>query len=366
MALAKKNGTTYGRPSERFAEGPGVLADPADRISPAECRDNADLSTRPEGWIKNRFAYCHIGTFMSVLRRCVGVVCFQTGLFQARITLIGEAYNGTRAVDYRALLDQITVSGLGWGGEFTYRIDCAGSPGASSCLPNTESTTQTPIGWIVNPEAEMSFHSDGLVPAPENGEQLTRGLFVGTGVFAFPNRAPTEASSPETSVRFDSAWYLTAPEGSIFDRTVPWMSYRKSDADVDETATHIEDAQLRPELTVPVVPDKHVPGASENDTLTRLYHDDVRRNANRAGYAIPVCRVTWPNYPDQGQDCDEYPFSSTYEGAARHDYEDVPYGMFSARALGRADNQEAGSRLGVFLGYDRIIDGDEFFVRIVP
>ncbi|WP_143234735.1 NucA/NucB deoxyribonuclease domain-containing protein [Paractinoplanes atraurantiacus] len=364
--LARKSGSTYGRPSGVFATAPApgrVLSD--DPISPAECREHADLATQPQGWIKNHFSYCHIGTFLAIERRCIGVVCVPLGIFQTRVTLLGEAYNGSRAADFRVVLDEITVSDSAWRGRFAYRIDCAGAPSSSSCTPRTESMERSPIEWIADPEVDLNFWSDADEPRPEHGEQLAFGVFLGTGAFTFRGRPTTESSKPETSVRFDSAWYLTTGEGSIFDRTVPWMSYSKSDTEVDETAAHIEQAQLDPASTKPTVPDKHIPGASAQDPLTRLYHDTVRRDANRDRFAIPVCRAEWPGYPDRNQDCDEYPFSSTYQGAARHEYENVPYGMFSARALDADDNEEAGTRLGIFMGYDRIIDGDDFYVRIV-
>jgi hypothetical protein len=165
-------------------------------------------------------------------------------------------------------------------------------------------------------------------------------------------------------VRFDSAWYLPQKQGSIFNRVTPWIAYSTNDPEVNQSAHHIQDAQRHPETTYPRVAGKHIPGASADDPLHRLYRDRTRRRQNRESFAGPVCEQQWPGSPEPSQDCDEYRFSSTYEGAARHLYQDVPYGWFSVRPILFSDNQTAGRRLGTWYGADRILDGDAFYVRI--
>ncbi|WP_353963271.1 NucA/NucB deoxyribonuclease domain-containing protein [Streptomyces sp. NBC_01549] len=56
------------------------------------------------------------------------------------------------------------------------------------------------------------------------------------------------------------------------------------------------------------------------------------RAANRNA-ARDACKSTWPGYSLFGKDCDEYPFSSTAEGAS--------VGDFSARA-GQERQSEGG------------------------
>ncbi|MGW5481802.1 NucA/NucB deoxyribonuclease domain-containing protein [Streptomyces sp. NPDC004008] len=70
------------------------------------------------------------------------------------------------------------------------------------------------------------------------------------------------------------------------------------------------------------------------------------------------CQAQWPNYSSQGKDCDEYPFSTTKEGAYNAN------GNFSARALTSKDNQKAGSQLSTWYNDDRILDGDAFYVNV--
>ena len=82
----------------------------------------------------------------------------------------------------------------------------------------------------------------------------------------------------------------------------------------------------------------------------------AKRKANRAT-AIAACLKEWPEHAKQGKDCDEYPFSTTAEGAS------AAKGNFSARSLTRKDNQKAGSMLSTWFSDDRILDGDAFYVK---
>ncbi|WP_078623251.1 NucA/NucB deoxyribonuclease domain-containing protein [Streptomyces prunicolor] len=68
-------------------------------------------------------------------------------------------------------------------------------------------------------------------------------------------------------------------------------------------------------------------------------------------------------------DCEEFPFATTYEGAAQHVYDATASAdNFSAKMIDSAENQAGGSQLGVYYGYNRIIDGsdDTFYVEITP
>ena len=74
-----------------------------------------------------------------------------------------------------------------------------------------------------------------------------------------------------------------------------------------------------------------------------------------------------PNHGTAGLDVDEFPFATTYEGAAQHTYDPTaPADNFSAKMIDSAENQAGGSQLGVYYGYNRVIDGsdDGFYVEI--
>jgi Deoxyribonuclease NucA/NucB len=336
-----------------------------DDITVEECRERAEDSGDADGWIKNHFSYCQLGAMVAVQQRCWLFICRTKGTFSARVTLLGHAYNGLRNVDWKVTIDQIAAFGSANGARLTFKIDCDGEPNDDSCLPGSDEVTRSVQGWRRDGEADLLFFSPAEPSSPSQGEQIDKGVFRAGGVFRFPDGMTHVSGGPETSARFDSAWYLPRQQGSIFDRVTPFITYSKSDPAVNESAHHIEDAQDHPESTYPRVEGKRIPGASAGDPLHRLFHDTTRRRQNREGFAVPVCDQQWPGYAEFSQDCDEYPFASTYEGAARHLYQEVPYGWFSVRPVLFSDNQLAGSRLGTWYGADRILDGDAFYVEIV-
>ncbi|WP_128819887.1 NucA/NucB deoxyribonuclease domain-containing protein [Streptomyces sp. S063] len=75
-----------------------------------------------------------------------------------------------------------------------------------------------------------------------------------------------------------------------------------------------------------------------------------------------MCQVLGADYatsvPGVSRECDEYPFASTYEGAAQSKYDQTkPKDNFSARPLPKADNGAGGSILKIFMDRNRILDG---------
>lgn len=365
-AIAREDGARYVVPSEKFAEPTGDFEALYDEMTVQECRERSDLSGRPQGWIKNHFAYCQIGVIAAEQYRCTWIFCRKIGSFSARVTHIGTGYQGLREIDWQVYVDEIVASGTSSGGMLTVRAECAGSPsGACFSQPPFDRVTQNVQQWRRWEKGVLYFTSPAQPASPALGEQVKHGTFQFKYDFTAAGRTYT-SDGPETSARFDSAWYLPNNTGSIFDRVDPYLRYSLSDPEVDETAQHIYDAQNHADTrTYPKVNyTKTIPGGSAADPLHRLFHNGTRRDQNRAA-AISVCRAQWPNYSDNGKDCDEYPFATTYEGSARDQYQaNEPYGRFSARALDSADNQEAGSRLGAWYGADRILDGDAFYVDI--
>jgi Deoxyribonuclease NucA/NucB len=360
-ALADK--AEHGTPSERFAtDQAGPMRD--DDITLDECRERSDLSARPQGWIKNHYSYCKLSYVLAVQLRCKLILCVTVGIFSARITTLGVAYNGLRNVEFMPTIDQIFAFRSANGGSFGFEVECAGSPDSDSCVPDEASVTRRVPQWKLDGEATLSFHSPALPPSSSAGEQRDFGTFQIKVRFLFPAGVMREQTLAETSVRFDSAWYLSPNRGSIFNRTDPWLSYSITDPAVTYSAWNIHNAQRFPEATEPPLGGKRLPGASAADPLHRAYHDRVRRAANRSE-ATGYCHIRWAGYPDQGQDCDEYPFACTNEGAATYQYDSsVPRNSYAVRPIPRYDNQEAGSRLGRWFSADRILDGDPFHVRI--
>ncbi|HEL3814267.1 TPA: hypothetical protein UMY79_001126 [Stenotrophomonas maltophilia] len=130
-----------------------------------------------------------------------------------------------------------------------------------------------------------------------------------------------------------------------------------SDPDVDESAAHILAAQAAlPGNIGRWGPDPALRGKA----MTRMRSEAARLANQRASKAL--CKQRFPGQPDAGKDCDEYPFASTYQGASL-----VSEDQMSVRYLDSSDNRRVGGKLGQFYcGTDRIIDGEEFWLRIVP
>lgn len=201
---------------------------------------------------------------------------------------------------------------------------------------------------------------------------------------------PQGAKGWQTSVRFDTSDYLKYQStevnatGAVFYDIIPSIEYRRNDTAVSEVAKHIWDAFVNPGITKPVIPaggpPKVIPGASNNvdDTIQRLYwnddntgRNDKRIDENRSK-AVAECKLNWGDPLPIGHECDEFPFATTYQGAAGYAYHDSPRPLqWSARSLPATDNREAGKRLNAFYSHDRILDWsyigrltDDFFVRV--
>ncbi len=197
---------------------------------------------------------------------------------------------------------------------------------------------------------------------------------VGACQFALGGNQTVAGSTPTPFTYYaynytecDSATYITYgnvnyPEGCIFSFTTPRLLYSISDPAIDETASHIRRAQNQPETTYPMVSGKTIPGglpadgAKADEDLNRLYFDTARRDRNRSK-SVATCNANYPNYAAAGKDCDEYPFSSTYQGADSST-------RYSAFPVGLSDNRSAGARLGNYYSFDRVRDGRRFRVRI--
>ncbi|MFI0715801.1 hypothetical protein ACH4SK_35315 [Streptomyces inhibens] len=89
-----------------------------------------------------------------------------------------------------------------------------------------------------------------------------------------------------------------------------------------------------------------------------------RYRANRRA-AVSMCVTYWGrNYatsdPAGPRECDEYPFASTYEGAAQSSKEpSAPKNNFSALPIPKPQNGAGGTILALFHDKNRILDGQE-------
>ncbi|MEV7180094.1 NucA/NucB deoxyribonuclease domain-containing protein [Kitasatospora sp. NPDC093679] len=135
---------------------------------------------------------------------------------------------------------------------------------------------------------------------------------------------------------------------------------KPSDPLVARSARHIKDARSNPERTFPSFVGTTVPG--EKEPLHRLI-DRAKQDTNRTA-AIKTCDDVWGNYAGSGLECDEYPFSSTYEGAAAGGAS--PTGRYSSRLIDAADNGAGGNMILAVYTQNRVLDGDPFYVKTTP
>ncbi|WP_159048067.1 NucA/NucB deoxyribonuclease domain-containing protein [Streptomyces sp. WM6378] len=187
-------------------------------------------------------------------------------------------------------------------------------------------------------------------------------------------------------IRCDSGNYFkhgtrTYPHACIYTGVEPVLTYKMSEN--PEVGQHIRDAQNAPDTTWPKEDHpKKIPGKWNASVFLRgeplhrvasryeggviaKENEDVKQMACGQKRAInpwgPRYNATTglPPYAP-GLECDEYPFSSTHEGAADPEWD------FSVRAVSKTDNGSAGSKLVNFYTDDRILMFlDDFWVDVV-
>lgn len=160
-----------------------------------------------------------------------------------------------------------------------------------------------------------------------------------------------------SSIRYDYAGRAAGKyKGAVFTEARVELKMSLKDPEVDQSARHILDAQKLPERTFPSWPGKAVPGATE--PLHRRV-DRKEQNDNR-DITIATCNDVWGDYKGGKLECDEYPFSSTYEGAAKGD------SRYSARLIDGPDNRKGGERIQKLYEESRLLDNDAFYVNRTP
>jgi hypothetical protein len=179
-------------------------------------------------------------------------------------------------------------------------------------------------------------------------------------------------------IRCDSAQYFRRgvapfPRACIFSEVIPHLNYELGSTH-HAVAFHIYIAQYFPNDTYPLlvppgvpppgdknIPGRFEPGNPDADGLHRitdkLHPGETLANKNNKdaacantgdyfGLGLPV-----PPVPP-GEECDEYPFASTLEGAGH------PFFDFSVRVVPQPDNSVAGGLLRAYYVDDRILAWD--------
>lgn len=387
------------RADTRDLSGVQPQAKTYDYITPDECDAHSDQSEEPAGWIKNHFAYCQVHDIVQFAVSPESV----DGLFAARAMIIGFGKTGvadgttaSRWASFQFHLEDVIAVGVFNKGDAllratlpchgSYDSSADGSPANACHGAPGEPPAQKPIPvWKTDPDATVTLQSDAATPDASLGQQIARAEFRPEYHFTVPGYFQFYTPKGETGgIRFDSAWYLGPIDppnrlGSIFDRTVPSIAYSRTETEdpnqnVSDVAYHIQDALASPATTYPPKDGKTIPGGSASSQVHRLYPglsptNQARYEENRT-FSVFYCdsNPQWEGYRDLGFSCDEFPYASTYEGAAAYIYQNDPSLQYnvSVRPVRAFVNGNAGLALGNFYGSDRILDNDGYFTRIVP
>jgi hypothetical protein len=262
------------------------------------------------------------------------------------------------------------------------RIDCTGDPAAerpssgagcdssgSFVGKRLDDWDDDWTSWVVNSDASVSQAADRVL--------LHQWQFHGYVVDSFGYRL-ADALAEKHTVRCDSAAIFGKRRGAacINDDVIPHLQYSAAPgSSVAEVAAHIACAQDMYCLTYPikntakVIPGKFVDGQRlDTWALHRVRSaktDSPIADANRAVVRAACAKLPTSVYDTSiGQECDEYPFASTMEGAACCDPPAFDWD-YSIKGVLKDDNGCAGRALKKYYRDDRILyKQDGFFVRI--
>ncbi|MFE2376051.1 hypothetical protein [Streptomyces sp. NPDC059398] len=338
-----------------------------------ECADG--LGTTNAVYIKSRFAVCSGASFFqtwTVNGRPSGESAFN-------IRVVGTIPLNSRTITYTYYYTEFQMTGttgapamgVTTSGTIPFMYpSTAKSKQAGTALPTTKTFTQlkTAGTFAQTQNAAAGQGTSGSTDAIFGVYQPKVNLTPPAG---YTMEGAREGSPFMFAPRWDKASYLNSSTtgAAVFSLLTPMRYSKAAGAPERAVALHIEKAFKTPNLTKPPSSTKKVPGKTTDAPLTRLYTDTKRREANRSE-AIKACKKYFgADYPTGGNDCDEYPFATTYEGAAGALYD--PHQLtnnFSVMPLNATQNQAAGILLGQFLTKVRLIDGpdDGFLVQITP
>jgi hypothetical protein len=337
-------------------------------------------SDAPGGKIYNRFLYCMTGEIHpTYVVSPFGVVG------EADVDIQVVAYgrdDGERSV--KVFLRATGASSSGYAGSpstvVRAWVACSDLTDGG-CLAGGPTVAKTVAEW----KNDHSWHeftvysNENITEAPD---KVLRHKWTIQSQARFPGGWPFKggetsiASFDSRIIRCDSATYFRGRNAAcIHDEVIPHLQYRTSDDRVDEVAYHLLTAQENAAETWPDygsakrIPGKFIagnPGAAGLHRVPYRGADPYKKNVAKKNEA---CRRTGEYKGDRGlppelynppaQQCDEYPFATTQEGAASSNWD------FSVLGVTAADNRCAGLALQRYYLEDRILyRTDKFFVQI--
>jgi hypothetical protein len=354
-----------------------------------ECFDGSGVETSV-GRIHNRFTYCQrigvVAEYWEIDNK--GIPIEKEGTTTATLEVISQGDNVNRRVRAFARIQEGSVD-YDWGPidnilvapDVPLSIIGQCSQDNRVCHATRGAAT---MPWVVWDHNDDWFYWDvyNHEEASEGRDKISFNrwfveLFTEDGEYHTIKRGRT---NPRL-VRCDSADYFRQglahyPKACVFSEVTPRLTYRL-DSDHRSVAFHIFTAQHHPNNTYPLlvpfgVPnprDKRIPGRYVADDpeapglhrITETLHPAEylanRQHKDGACFKTGPLRDEYfdtglPNPPGPGEQCDEYPFASTLEGAGN------PFWDFSVKAVPQPDNSKAGALLSNYYINDRILAWD--------
>lgn len=333
----------------------------ANGVTLENCRANYPIDNQNFSHY-DRFSSCVVFNFGTTIHWSGG----DTGIY-VTLTAIWTTTNGNRSIHSELMSEFAYTTGPDLPDDFW---NTEGTSLAFYCIPASSAPCGQPAAiyhtwgeWTDGLRFSQDYAATGT---PGTSDPDNKALYQ-TGLIADAGTAD-QVYSPADVVRCDTATYIaSAPEGCVFTSRTAVANFQYSRT--PDIYVHIETAQDYPGQTKPGN-FSLIPGKVEGTPLSRLYplinDNSARYNRNHA-IAVNTCKQYWGDDYTEGntKDCDEYPFRSTYEGAA---YSEINGGSvgYSAMPIDLTQNRRAGADLGVFYNNQRILDNDPFFVGLLP
>lgn len=360
-----------------LAPGDAVYPEPSRKMTLDECRKG--LGSTKKFYVKSRFAVCTGTSFLQTWSRNNQVI----GQSMFNLRVVGTIPKNSRKIDYTFHFSEMSSSP---------NVPAAGlkisvKPEIKTSWPSAARYTYsgTMPGTKTFGEAQLAkSYTHSVTAKPGQGAAGLDTIFaVYEPVVSLAPPAPWSLNPPTSTKlfllapRWEAAKYLANSTGSgnpdkrgaaTFSYVVPLIYHTKDGSVEQAVAKHIKTAFTTPEETKPYMAAKKVPGQVPGAPLHRTRHKD-RIDANGKA-AIAQCKRYWgANYTQGGaRECDEYPFATTLEGAAEHDYDpDAKKFNFSSKPVDATDNGKAGLLLKSFYAKNRMLadtDDDAFLVKI--
>jgi hypothetical protein len=374
---AKRAQTPLSAPKPRRGR-PGPAGQPP--VAPAPSRGAGGISIQSvpiygpqgsqKGWqcdpgFVERFAACAEGRFL--LRKLVTVNGVTTVRGTASARVVTVAFGGDSSTrEFEVLVqfhdfvttDDWNAAPLRITGDAVCTSPCRSANGTEA--PNPVAVWRGNLGGV---ETIRHFR----VPTGSGPNVVGFGTFRPYMAVAddSPNGGVASAFGTATTIRCDTTGITS---GCVFGQAPSTIDYLTADRTRPEgsspqVAQHIWDAWMNPTRTLPAYPDKRVPGREGSGRpLHRIANTDPQYSRNGIT-AVNTCKFFWGvNYTaGRTRDCDEFPFRSAREGAARPP---LPNHHWSARPLSLNDNRRAGGRLSAYFTSDRVLPGDPFYVAV--